>query len=464
MHYRNVMFFVEKFEAKHNELLLLSVWSPKIDRGNKLQYTVVFSKQYVGWSINEAALYTIIFSFCSQSSSMASVFWVVSLMKTSIGSRNDRFDVFSKGERHILFRWADVRFKCALAMHVRQIGEKQVDMRNWYGQLLVDSLLCSWVMLWIVVHEPFWLIFMSAKYVFQILIGVSFPISVTRTNGSQMNRKSAKNRLVTEWSRQEFSGAQQGIVGASAGTDGGVGLGSGKKEEESLPLLWGNHQEAQRQPPRPLAIPEHLRWKKGSLKHTYKCQTEANVKVCDLNGKIRSGLCGRSRFCMRDLIRSSATSSLWSRILIRNLHGCWMSWKKSKMPCGLWRWLRKQHMTAAKITHFWHQTLTKLRGLRTSGWGACTSWLRRWPRRQARCRLEQETGSRKIRTIQRGSSLWWARCWMMRIGEANMKLWPWEVRAKAGGATVRSCEVLRIGCGVWGGVRGFAQYEEFWVF
>ena len=35
--------------------------SPKIDRGKKLQCTVGFSKQYVGWSINEAALYKIIF-------------------------------------------------------------------------------------------------------------------------------------------------------------------------------------------------------------------------------------------------------------------------------------------------------------------------------------------------------------------------------------------------------------------
>ena len=62
MHNRIAMLFVEKFEAKHNELPLLSVWSPKIDRGKKLQCTVGFSKQYVGWSINEAALYKIIFS------------------------------------------------------------------------------------------------------------------------------------------------------------------------------------------------------------------------------------------------------------------------------------------------------------------------------------------------------------------------------------------------------------------
>ena len=61
MHNRIAMLFVENFVAKHNELPLLSVWSPKIDRGKKLQCTVGFSKQYVGWSINEAALYKIIF-------------------------------------------------------------------------------------------------------------------------------------------------------------------------------------------------------------------------------------------------------------------------------------------------------------------------------------------------------------------------------------------------------------------
>ena len=38
---------------------------------------------------------------------------------------------------------------------------------------------------------------------------------------------------------------------------------------------------------------------------------------------------------------------------------------------------------------------------------------------------------------------------MMRIGEANMKMWSWEVRAKAGGATVRGCEVLRNGSRVF---------------
>ena len=57
-----------------------------------------------------------------------------------------------------------------------------------------------------------------------------------------------------------------------------------------------------------------------------------------------------------------------------------------------------------------------------------------------------------------------ARCLTMRIGDANMKMWPREVRAEAGGATVRGCEVLRIRSGVRGGARGFPQHEEFWVF
>ena len=37
-------------------------------------------------------------------------------------------------------------------------------------------------------------------------------------------------------------------------------------------------------------FPENLRWKKGSLKHTCKCQTEANAKVFDLNGKTERAL------------------------------------------------------------------------------------------------------------------------------------------------------------------------------
>ena len=95
-----------------------------------------------------------------------------------------------------------------------------------------------------------------------------------QSNEQQVRKEPAGYK---EWSGQEVQGSDQLTGGASASTGDGGGEGSGKKRKCSVGTtrklkhtredLW------------------ELQTKKGSLKKTCMCQTEANDKVWDLNRK-----------------------------------------------------------------------------------------------------------------------------------------------------------------------------------
>ena len=93
------------------------------------------------------------------------------------------------------------------------------------SHLLVGSLSGSLFMLWIFVHEPFWLKLTSAKCS-HMSNDVSLSVRVEdkwQSNEQQVRKESAGHK---EWGRQEVQWTEQVTGGASASTDGGGGQGS----------------------------------------------------------------------------------------------------------------------------------------------------------------------------------------------------------------------------------------------
>ena len=138
-----------------------------------------------------------------------------------------------------------------------------------------------------------------------------------------------------EWSRQEVQGTEQAT--------GGV------KEDQYLPLRFGDHKKAQHQTRRLVGTPENPRWEEE--------QREKDLQESD-GGERQSCVPepedGAGRFCTRDLSKSTATPK-WTRNSTGSLRSCRVRWKKSKKPSGLWRSPHKQFMTVARSATAWRR-------------------------------------------------------------------------------------------------------------
>ena len=174
-------------------------------------------------------------------------------MKTSIGSRNDRFDAFCKCTRNTLFRWAGVRFKCALSMRVPQIDEKTgrraklvLAAIGWFSLVFLSDVVDC--------RARVWNSFRRNIVMCLFLNGGSPPIRV-----EEIQYFVIFGQMAVEWtaSPQKLGWSQNG---ADNNIQGPTGNGrcqcqhrwrrwlrfGGEKRKQSLLFWWWYHQEVQR--------------------------------------------------------------------------------------------------------------------------------------------------------------------------------------------------------------------------
>ena len=230
---------------------------------------------------------------------------------------------------------------------------------------LVDSL-ASWLMVVSVVHVPFWPTFDVSKYTYifslgwvlaiRRAVGEGLHIHGLRTSGDRMNNMPARNRLVT----RNGGGSRIKDMSQWQGRQVRAQMAEGAKNPERKRGCRAADWTTEKGVPTGAKISgsskKILGRKNSSLRKTCKCQTEANDKVWR-----RKRHWTRWRFSTSASRRSMATSPTWTRSSTRSLKRCRRRWKRPTRHKELWRYLRKQYITAAKITTVWRQRLTRRR-------------------------------------------------------------------------------------------------------